>query len=397
MRKTARLGAPFLLRRRHYARRMDKAERRAWLRLAHTPGIGPATARALLGAFGLPDAIFAASRLQLTSLVGEPLARSLAGPSAPEQTGAIDAAIDWLDSSPSHHLLTLADGAYPRGLLAMPDPPPLLYAVGRLDLLAHPALAIVGSRSATQQGAATAESFAAGLARAGLTIVSGLALGIDAAAHRGALRAAADGARGSTIAVVGTGIDLVYPASNRSLTEQIRRDALVLSELPLGTPAIAHNFPRRNRLIAGLARGVLVVEAALRSGSLITARLAAEQGREVFAIPGSIHSPVAKGCHRLIRDGAKLVESVQDILEELRIDAPMQPDTEGGVTGAVPADLPEAQSEVLAALGHDPVDLDQLAQRTQRAAGELSALLLELELAQHVERLPGNRYQRLRS
>lgn len=377
---------------------MDDLERRAWLRLALTPGIGPATARALLGAFGLPDAVFAATPAQLLRVVGEPLARTIAAAPTDEQSVAIDAAIDWLGGDPARHLLTLADAGYPRGLLAMPDPPPLLYAIGRLDLLAQPALAIVGSRSATQQGAATAESFAAGLARAGLTIVSGLALGIDAAAHRGALRAAADGARGSTIAVVGTGIDLVYPSSNRPLTEQIRREALVLSELPLGTPAIAHNFPRRNRLIAGLARGVLVVEAALRSGSLITARLAAEQGREVFAIPGSIHSPVAKGCHRLIKEGAKLVESVQDVLEELRIEASAGSDaTQPGGPPAAAAGLPPAQAEVLAALGHDPVDLDQLAQRTGRAAGELTATLLELELAQHVERLPGNRYQRLRS
>jgi DNA processing protein len=377
---------------------MNETERRAWLRLALTPGIGPATARALLATFGLPDAVFAARSTQLAAVVGDALARTLAGPAAPEQAQAVDAALAWVQRDDAHHLLTLADIAYPRGLLAMADPPPLLYAIGRIDLLAQPALAIVGSRSATQQGTATAESFAAGLARAGLTIVSGLALGIDAAAHRGALKAATDGARGSTIAVVGTGIDLVYPASNRPLTEQIRREALVLSELALGTPAIANNFPRRNRLIAGLARGVLVVEAALRSGSLITARLAAEQGREVFAIPGSIHSPVAKGCHRLIKDGAKLVESVQDILEELRLDAgatAADADDDAAST-ATHAELPAAQAGVLAALGHDPVDLDQLAQRTQRPAGELTALLLELELAQHVERLPGNRYQRLR-
>jgi len=376
---------------------MNDEEQRAWVRLALTSGVGPATARALLAAFGLPDAVFAAGPAQLARVVGDALARVLAAPPAPELAQAIDAAIAWLARDASHRLLTLADADYPRGLLAMPDPPPLLFAIGRVDLLAQPALAIVGSRSATQQGAATAESFAAGLARSGLTIVSGLALGIDAAAHRGALRAAADGARGSTIAVVGTGIDLIYPAAHRALTDQIRREALVLSELPLGTPAIAHNFPRRNRLIAGLARGVLVVEAALRSGSLITARLAAEQGREVFAIPGSIHSPVAKGCHRLIKEGAKLVESVQDILEELRLDAPAAGAT-GAAEPAAPAPaLPAAQAEVLAALGHDPVDLDLLAQRTQRAAGELTALLLELELAQHVERLPGNRYQRLRS
>ena len=378
---------------------MDDSERRAWLRLALTPGIGPAAARALLGAFGLPDAAFAAAPAQLMRVVGEPLARTIAAPPAAELVAGIEAALAWLGRDPAHHLLTLADAGYPRALLAIPDPPPLLFATGRLDLLGQPALAIVGSRSATQQGAATAESFAAGLARAGLTIVSGLALGIDAAAHRGALRAAADGARGSTIAVVGTGIDLVYPSANRPLTEQIRREALVLSELPLGTPAIAHNFPRRNRLIAGLARGVLVVEAALRSGSLITARLAAEQGREVFAIPGSIHSPVAKGCHRLIKEGAKLVESVQDILEELRIEpaADRSADAAPGGRTTAPAALPAAQSEVLAALGHDPLDLDLLAQRTGRSAGELAAVLLELELAQHVERLPGNRYQRLRS
>jgi DNA processing protein len=376
-------------------------ERAAWLRLSLTPGVGPATARRLLEVFGLPDAIFAASAKTLTPVAGETLARELAGPTTEAQRAAIAATQTWLAQSPSHHLVTLADSAYPAGLLTMADPPPLLYAIGRLDVLAQPALAIVGSRSATQQGAATAESFAAGLARAGLSIISGLALGIDAAAHRGALKAAADGARASTVGVVGTGIDVVYPAANRPLTEQVRRQALVLSELPLGTPALAHNFPRRNRLIAGLARGVLVVEAALRSGSLITARLAAEQGREVFAIPGSIHSPVAKGCHRLIKDGAKLVESVQDILEELRLDtAPARtPEREpASEAGAVPSGvgLPDLQQRVLDALGHDPTGLDQLCERAGCAAGDLTAALLELELAQHVERLPGNRYQRLR-
>lgn len=376
------------------------AELSGWLRLTLTPGVGPATARRLLGVFGLPDAIFAASVTTLTPHTGEALARELAHPPDDAQRAALAATARWLAQSSSHQLLTLADAGYPRGLLAMPDPPPVLYAIGRTDLLNRPALAIVGSRSATQQGAATAESFAAGLARAGLTIVSGLALGIDAAAHRGALKAAADGAAASTIAVVGTGVDVVYPSSNRPLTEQLRRDALVLSELPLGTPALAHNFPRRNRLIAGLARGVLVVEAALRSGSLITARLAAEQGREVFAIPGSIHSPVAKGCHRLLKEGAKLVESVQDVLEELRLDSSTARSTQHApdvhdAPGSAPAGLSPVQTELLAALGHDPVDLDVLSQRTGRAAGELVATLLELELAQHVERLPGNRYQRL--
>lgn len=373
-------------------------ERAAWLRLSLTPGVGPATARRLLGVFGLPDAVFAASAATLAPHVGEPLARTLAAAATDEQREAIARTEAWLASSSAHRLLTLADAEYPQGLLAMPDPPPLLHATGRIELLAQPAIAIVGSRSATQQGAATAESFAQGLARAGLTIVSGLALGIDAAAHRGALKAAAEGAAASTIAVVGTGIDVIYPAANRPLTERIRAKGLVLSELPLGMPAVAHNFPRRNRLIAGLARGVLVVEAALRSGSLITARLAAEQGREVFAIPGSIHSPVAKGCHRLIREGAKLVESVQDVLEELKLDSSTTASSTARSADDARAgpDVTPAQRNVLDALGHDPVDIDTLCTRSGRDAGELTALLMELELAQHVERLPGNRYQRLR-
>jgi DNA processing protein len=265
----------------------------------------------------------------------------------------------------------------------------VLFAIGRLELLNRPAVAIVGSRNATQQGIANAEAFAAALARSGVTVVSGLALGIDAAAHRGALAAEGDA---STIAVVGTGVDLVYPSSHRALTQDIRTRGVVISEFPLRTPAIAHNFPRRNRIIAGLAKGVLVVEAALRSGSLITARLAAEAGRDVFAIPGSIHSPLAKGCHRLIRDGAKLAESAQDVLEDL------------GVQGSAPrprqgpsaADAGAPDDALLALIGHDPVDLDTIAKRSGRPASELSAALLELELAQHVERLPGNRYQRLR-
>lgn len=380
-------------------------ERSAWLRLTLTPGLGPATARRLLAVFGLPDAIFAASATTLAPHAGEALARELAGPASAAQREAMQATARWLAHSPSHHLLTLADRLYPPGLLEMSDPPPLLYAAGRLDLLTRPALAIVGSRSATRQGEATAEAFAAGLARAGLSIVSGLALGIDAAAHRGALEAG-----GGTIAVVGTGADVIYPAAHRALTARIREHGLVLSEVPLGTPAIAFNFPRRNRLIAGLSRGVLVVEAALRSGSLITARLAAEQGREVFAIPGSIHSPVAKGCHRLIREGAKLVESVQDVLEDLRIDSRASSAGDNAPGAAPGAACPPAmadaapdavqrdpaQQALLDALGHDPVSLDALAERTGRPAGELSALLLELELAQDIERLPGDRYQRLR-
>jgi DNA processing protein len=363
---------------------MQAAERAAWLRLILTPGLGPRTARALLAEFGLPDAIFEASAGSLQRVVPEPLARVLAQPPAAAIQNAIGAVSEWLAASASHSLLTLADAAYPQALLTTSDPPPALFAIGRVELLNRPAIAIVGSRNATPTGVSNAEGFAGALARVGLTVVSGLALGIDAAAHRGAL-AAGDA---STIAVVGTGIDVVYPTGNRALTAEIRSRGVVVSEFALGTPAVAHNFPRRNRIIAGLARGVLVVEAALRSGSLITAHIAAESGREVFAVPGSIHSPLARGCHRLIRDGAKLVESAQDVLEELGIAAAAKP-----VAAAADPDL---YPELLELLGYDPVDLDLLAQRSGRDAGELAGALLELELAQYVVRLPGNRYQRLR-
>ncbi len=369
---------------------MDPSERAAWLRLSLTPDIGPRTARTLLGAFGLPAAIFDAGAPALARHVPQALAQTLAAPADPSIAQAIAGAEDWLGADDGRALVTLADATYPQTLLATPDPPPLLYAIGRVELLNRPAIAIVGSRNATRQGTDTATAFAQRLAHAGLTVVSGLALGIDAAAHRGALLAADDGADASTIAVVGTGVDVVYPASNKALTLAIRRRGVVLSEFALGTPGIAHNFPRRNRIIAGLARGVLVVEAALRSGSLITARLAAEAGREVFAVPGSIHSPMAKGCHRLIKDGAKLVEEAADILDELKIVA-------RGGTGesAHPARATPAGA-LLSAMGFDPVDLDTLAARTGRDAGSLTAELLELELAQYIERLPGNRYQRLR-
>ncbi len=366
---------------------MDRIERAAWLRLSLTPDVGPRTARALLGAFGLPAAIFDASSSALARYVPQALAHTLAAPADAALAHAIDRAEAWLDTDAAHALVTLADAQYPQALLATADPPPLLFAIGRLELLNRPMLAIVGSRNATRQGMDTAAAFAQRLAHAGLTIASGLALGIDAAAHRGALAAANEGAADSTVAVVGTGVDVIYPASNKALTLAIRERGVVISEFALGTPGIAHNFPRRNRIIAGLARGVLVVEAALRSGSLITARLAAEAGREVFAVPGSIHSPMAKGCHRLIKDGAKLVEEAADILNELQLP----------VGSAVPAPAATATaSALLDALGYDPVDLDTLAARTGRDAGSLTAELLELELAQDVARLPGNRYQRLR-
>lgn len=375
---------------------MDAAERAAWVRLILTPGIGPGTARRLLAQCGLPQDIFASGAQALRTVVPDEVVRALKQPAG----AAIDAAVAtteaWLAGGVGRALLTLADGDYPQSLLQTPDPPCVLYAWGRRELLALPALAIVGSRNCTEQGRETAEEFAHLFAHAGLAVVSGLALGIDAAAHRGALMASANGAKAGTIAVVGSGIDVVYPPRNDGLTADLRTSGLVLSEFVPGTAALAPNFPRRNRVIAGLARGVLVVEAAIRSGSLITARLATELGRDVFAIPGSIHAPTARGCHRLIKDGAKLVESAQDVLEELGMAMPLLPPTAHRPRPAPAPVSDPTQRAVLQALGHGPVTLDTLSTRCGREAGVLAAVLLELELAQHVERLPGNRYQRLR-
>ena len=356
---------------------IDKDGLAAWLRLTLIPGIGGETQRKLLAAFGLPEAIFAAGRLATRAVVGD--RADLLFDFDPAED--VDRNLAWA-SQPGQHIVTLADADYPRALLEIADPPSVLYVRGNIELLHRRGLAVVGSRNATPQGVQTAENFSRALAAQGLTIISGLALGIDAAAHRGALAAG-----GKTIAVIGTGADRIYPARNRDLALAIAEHGAIVSEFPLGTPAIASNFPRRNRIISGLSRGVLVVEAAPESGSLITARLAAEQGREVFAIPGSIHSPVARGCHRLIKQGAKLVETAQDVLEEFG-------------NYPEPADVPavlsdECENAVLSALGHDPCTLDDLVERTGLTADHLLTELLTLELAGSIATLPGNRYQRL--
>jgi DNA processing protein len=283
-----------------------------------------------------------------------------------------------------HDVVAWDDTDYPQALLELGYAPPVLFFVGRRELLNRPALAIVGSRNATAQGLDNARNFASALADAGLTIVSGLALGVDAAAHEGALQGA-----GSTLAVVGTGLDRVYPARHRELAHRIAEQGGLISEFPPGTPPREKNFPRRNRLISGLAQGVLVVEAALQSGSLITARYAGEQGREVFAIPGSIHSPLAKGCHKLIREGAKLVETAHDILEELGMAG-------GGARLQSAVGEPISESALLAALADDPADIDTLAARTGLAVYDVTAELTELELAGIVASLPGGRWQRSR-
>jgi DNA processing protein len=359
------------------------AELAAWVRLTAVPGIGGESQRHLLKAFGLPEAIFAAGGAALRSVVGAEAAERLVSHDA---GAAVEAALAWT-AEPGNRIVTLADADYPQSLLTTADPPVLLYVKGRAELLNRPAVAVVGSRNATKQGEANAGSFAAALSAAGLTVVSGLALGIDAAAHRGALQG-----RGSTVAFIGTGADRIYPANNAVLTREIAEHGCIVSEFPLGTPALSGNFPRRNRLIAGIALGCLVVEAAAKSGSLITARLAAEAGREVFAIPGSIHSPLAKGCHQLIRQGAKLVETGEDILEELNWQRPAsarRPAAEAAVAGE------EAAAGLFEHLDDAPVSLDVLAARSGLTPGDLLAMLLPLELEGRVAQLPGGLYQRV--
>jgi len=355
----------------------------AWLRLSLIPGIGPENQRALLTAFGLPEAVFASSRPALAGVIGERLAAALCDT---DNRAKVEAALQWR-AVPGNAIVTLADPEYPAALLHTADPPSLLYVKGRVELLARPSLAIVGSRNPTAQGLANAEAFAKVLSQSGLAVVSGLALGIDAAAHRGGLAG-----EGGTIAFIGTGADRIYPARNAELARQIAEQGVIVSEFPLGMPPVQHNFPRRNRLIAGIARGVLVVEAAQQSGSLITARLAAELGREVFAIPGSIHSPLSKGCHQLIKQGAKLVDDAADILAELAWGRPAASVANEPVSAE---GLPDSAVLVLQAMGFDPVDMDTLCARSNLTPEVLFDILLALEFDGRVAKLPGGRFQRL--
>jgi DNA processing protein len=351
-----------------------------WLRFGLVPGVPPAAQRALLKAFGTPGAILRASAKALASTCESSVAAALTAGARPE---LVDATLRWLDN-PRHHLVTLGDDHYPKALLEIHDPPTILFAVGNLERLRAPAVAIVGSRNATRQGELDAGSFAKSLSDNGFCIVSGLALGIDAAAHRGGMAGAS-----SSIAVVGTGLDRVYPAANRDLAHTLAEEGALLSEFPLGSAPLAANFPRRNRLISGLSKGVIVVEAALKSGSLTTARLALEQGREVFSVPGSIHSPLAKGCHWLIKQGAKLVESANDVIDELQ----------GTRSGNGPEHFPRARIEeadpLLEAMGHAPATADAMSLRTGRSADVVAAELMRLELEGLVERLPGGLFRRL--
>ena len=413
---------------------MSDEERYAWIRLTLEPGIGPVTARHLLVAFGLPQDIFGASVAALMKVVPQKQAVQLAAAVDPVTHTLIERTFDWL-ARPGHHIVTLADELYPARLLDTADPPSLLYVDGDPQALSRPVFAMVGARSATVGGTDNAFAFARHLADAGWTIASGLAQGIDAAAHEGAL---ASGVAPATIAVMGTGINRVYPAANKGLAMRIREQGALVSELPLDTAAVVHQFPRRNRIVAGLSLGVLVVEAAQRSGSLITARLAGENGREVFAIPGSIHSPLSRGCHALIRQGAKLVETAEDILEELARSgsAPKAGSGSGresrqeALPGSKPAGRPQAplsavtpispvmpvvqreaqpdgavsmpvvatgtrnaaHQQLLEQMGFDPVSMDLLLVRLDTTVGKLAGLLNELEMTGKIVRLPDGRY-----
>mgnify|MGYP001822650820 CR=1 FL=1 len=344
-----------------------------WLRLAHAIGVGPVISSRLLQAFGDPRTIFKASdsdlsQAGLSSLQIQNLRQV--------DEAAIEQDLQWAEAS-DRQIITLNDDLYPRLLKQIEDPPALLYVLGDPDVLSQPGLAVVGSRNPTPQGRQIAQDFAHELAGYGLSINSGLALGVDSAAHAGALKA-----QGLTVAVAATGLDRVYPPSNRQLAHDIAEQGALISEFPIGTQPKAGLFPRRNRIISGLSVGTLVVEAAVRSGSLITARMAMEQGREVCAIPGSRHNPLAKGCHRLIQQGAKLVESAGDILQELAATIALPEPLESAESSQKVdvVEVSEDHARLLDSMGYDPISIDQLVERCALTAEEVSSMLLIMEL-----------------
>jgi len=363
-----------------------------WLRMHEIQGLDRQTTYQLLKAFGSAEAIFAASHANLRKVVSDDIANQIKAETVSDQ---IKITLEWL-AEPNNHLITLADEDYPRLLLETPDPPPILFAKGQLSCLQQPSIAIVGSRNPTAQGEKNAHDFAMLLAEFGFTIVSGLAIGIDAAAHRGALAS-----NGKTIAVVGTGLDIVYPAKHRELAHEIIKQGLLISEFSLGTPSLPQNFVQRNRVISGLSMGCLVVEASLQSGSLITAKFATEQDRDVFAIPGSIHSPQSKGCHQLIKQGAKLVDAVQDIVHELKsehfVSLAAMPLKKNFIPAknTSPEEIPHADKALLDLMSFEPVTVEYLLQHSGLTSDTLSSILISLELDNKIASMPGGRYQRI--
>ena len=361
--------------------KQDATEDSLWICLQQIDGLGGQGICKLLQQFGSPENIFNASHKELNQVVSEAVTNLIKqGPDLEN----VALGLQWLEKD-NNHLITLADAHYPQALLEIPDPPPILYAKGDLSCLGMPAIAMVGSRNASVQGEKNAEDFAYALSEQGFCIISGMALGIDGAAHRGALKHK----QGKTIAVVGTGLDIVYPAKHRELAHNIADQGLIISEFAIGTPSRPQNFPRRNRIISGLSLGCLVIEANTQSGSLITAKLAADQGREVFAIPGSIHSPISKGCHELIKQGAKLVDCIQDITNEL---APHLSHLVGENKSAL---IDEDTNPILELMGFDPINIETLITMTNLTSEDLSATLLVLELESKIASLPGGRYQRI--
>ena len=362
----------------------------AWLILHHAPTVGAVTFVKALEQFGSPQAVLdcGPTALRQSGVFKKAAVEYLTAPES-EQLQSIERDLEWLEQEGSH-ILTLEDEAYPALLKEITDPPPLLYVQGQVDLLSMPQLAIVGSRNPDALGRGMAQDFAQRLARAGLTITSGMALGIDTEAHHGALQG------GTTIAVTGTGLDRVYPARNRELAHQIAIQGALISELAIGTEPRAENFPRRNRLISGLALGTLVVQSARKSGSLITARLAMEQGREVFAIPGSIHNPLSRGNHLLIRQGAKLVETTEDVVEELGgMLHLLETQLEDEVTDLEPPSEDSVEGQILAAIGYETVQLDQIVKLCGLTAEVVSPIIMRLEIEGLIASLPGGRVQRL--
>ena len=381
---------------------MNKDELRAWLRLSMTDGIGNDAARKLLACFGSPQAVFEQTEAVLSQVVTPKQAQALMA--VPNELAVQCVRThQWLMYQPdthNHALWTLGDPHYPAELLQLSDPPLMIYVTGQTERTLGHAVAIVGSRNPTPQGAQIAEQFGEALGAAGLCVVSGLALGVDGSAHKGALRggasAAIDGPHWRTVAVVGTGLDRVYPRQHQTLAGQIAVQGLLMSEYHLGTAPLAHNFPKRNRIIAALGLGTLVVEAALKSGSLITAKMALDLNREVLAIPGSIHATQSHGCHALIRQGAKLVENAQDVLEELQLSPQQQVNLfSEALDGADDVGSSADEHPLLTHMGFTPVSLDALQARSGLDTATLQAQLLTLELDGAVGRLPGGLFQRL--
>ncbi len=363
-------------------------ELRHWLALLRTPGAGPVSLKALLDYFGTPEACFSLKKACFPAKLTLPDATRTWLMNPDWERVAEDVA--WMSANQCR-LLTMDSPDYPKLLATIPDPPVALFVQGKPELLNRPQLAIVGSRNPTHHGVEIARDFSRTLAKTGLVITSGLAEGIDTAAHSAALDVG-----GESVAVCGTGLDVRYPRSNYELAKKLSKLGTLISEFPLGTPAKATNFPRRNRIISGLSLGTLVVEAAHRSGSLITARLAAEQGREVFAIPGSINNALARGCHRLIRDGAKLVENTTHVIEELGplTEFMRSPTSDGETQNKKEVNHPDYQN-LLTIVGFDPTPVDVIVERTGLATNVVSAMLLNLELQGNVTVTPGGRYTRV--